>query len=59
MSSGDKRLETVWECRKAGYHGALWVGDFTVVPRERLEKCTGGKRLYAVCQKHCPVHYSS
>lgn len=37
MSPRDNRLETVWECRKAGYHGALWLGDFTDVPWEYLK----------------------
>lgn len=34
--TGDARLASVRECRKAGYHGALWLGDFTAAP------CEGG-----------------
>lgn len=37
MSSRDKTQATVWECHKAGYHGALWLGDFTAAPWEILQ----------------------
>lgn len=37
MSSRDKTQETVWECHKPGYHGALWLGDFTAAPWEILQ----------------------
>lgn len=37
MSPRDKTQETVWECHKAGYHGALWLGDFSAAPWEILQ----------------------
>lgn len=37
MSPGDTRLETVRQCRKARYHGALLQGDFTAAPRQLLK----------------------
>lgn len=48
MSPWEQRLESEWECRKAGYHGALWLGDFTAVPWERLQNAHK-QREKAVC----------
>lgn len=32
--TGDTRLASVHEGREVGYHGALWLGDFTASPSE-------------------------
>lgn len=54
--TGDKRLASVWECRKAGYHGALWLGDFTAVPCEAFKMHKSGGEENNNSQKKASKH---